>query len=336
MGLMNEVRKKQEQEVKERIQQSEPENSLKLSELETLIQEQIQTIQELQRENQTLQSQNSKLQSSNREKQSALMKAQDEIELLMSRAASVNEAEIRANEALKEAEQARAMSDKALNQATKEREAADRARAKAYEANEEMKRESEKRAEAQEKVRIARGGELLTQARYRALFAGVGIFTVVLAILTAYEKRNIFPECGAWFADRGANIKAIGLWFRDTFMGAVTLMGDKWSLSAVWCYVIVGIVSLILTATLFLFFSYIFYKIGELLQSIQRQYDDGVLKAILSGAIAISLLYVCLYLYEPIKSLVPLNILSVWLILSLMGGLLVNLPEIIKGVKRAF
>jgi len=248
----------------------------------------------------------------------------------------VNETEIKNNELLREAEEARAKSDKALSQATREREAADRARADAYRANEETKRESQKRAEAQKEASLARGGELLTQARYRAIFAGIGIFTVVLAILTAYEKRNIFPECGRWFTDRWANIKAIVLWFKDTFMGAAQLMGDKWSLSAAWCYVIAGVVSLLLAAALYIFCQYMFPKIGDLLQSIKKQYDDGVLKAILSGAIAISLLYVCLYLYEPIKSLVPLNIFSIWLILSSVGGLLVNLPEIIKGVKRTF
>lgn len=113
-------------------------------------------------------------------------------------------------------------------------------------------------------------------------------------------------------------------------------MGEKLSLSAVWCYVIAGVVSFVLAAFLILCL-WVFPKIKDLTEAIGKEDNDSTLKAIISGSVAVSLLYVCLFLSEPIKEpLISLNIFSIRLLLSLMGGLLVNLPEIIKGTRHYF
>jgi hypothetical protein len=273
-----------------------------------------------------------KLQSENQKLLSLLTTANEQIELLTSRAAVVNETELRNKELLRKAEEAKAMSDKALDESRRERQRAERALDEAARAEARQKKEALRRYEAECATRTAKEGESLTKNRYRALFTGIVIFTVTLAVLTAYSRRNVFGECGKWFADRMGNLLSFLSWLKSSFEGLSGFFSGSFpNLHIALCHAAAGVVFAMGIVGLYFAFRWIFSVIRIKTWAVKEEYADGEYKAILTGSAAISLFYVCLFLYEPIKRIVPLNIFSVWLLLSLIGAAAVNLKEIAGG-----
>lgn len=167
---------------------------------------------------------------------------------------------------------------------------------------------------------------------YTGLFTIMGIISLTIAITSIVGHSDAVLECGRWFADRWSNLKTLFSTFRNGYMTIFSVTSNVFTkLAPLWCYVITSVIALAVAVGLFFLFCWLLSMIIEKLSTIKRRYKDGRLKAIISGSVAISLFYVCLYLYEQIKSIIPLNIFSVWLILSLIGVILVNFKEIIKS-----
>ncbi|WP_024833466.1 hypothetical protein [Ruminiclostridium josui] len=98
----------------------------------------------------------------------------------------------------------------------------------------------------------------------------------------------------------------------------------------------ISLVSIALLLALFFLLRLAFEEIAYKIQAIKRQYKDGVFKGIISADITLSLLFVCLWFYEPIRHVLSLNIFSVWLLLSFIGCAAWNSKEIIGGLKDGY
>lgn len=167
---------------------------------------------------------------------------------------------------------------------------------------------------------------------YTGLFTIMSVISLAIAITSIVGHSDAILECGRWFADRLGNLHTLFSTLKNEYMMVFTFTGNVFTkLAPLWCYVITSVISLAVAVGLFFLFCWVISMIIEKLSEIKRRYKDGRLKAIISGSVAISLFYVCLYLYEQIKSIIPLNIFSVWLILSLIGVILVNFKEIMKS-----
>src|SRR5665648_1025519 len=313
--------------LKQSILEAEPQS--KAEDLK-LIQELTERLEETKQRIQTLQLTNSTLQSKNQTLKSAVMTANEQIESLTNRAASVNETELKNKDLLKNAKEAKALSDKSLQESEKARQQA------ISEANRAEHARKQAEQEEQERARKSEGEKESMKTVYKSLFIGNGALTLVLALLMTYSKRSVLTEVLNWLPDRLDNIKSIALWSKSIYMGAVTLMIEHWKLSAVWCYVIASIVSLALLVGLFFLCRWLFEQIGYKKRAIKAQYTDGIFKGVISADIAISLFFICLWFYEPIKSILPFNIFSVWLMLSIIGCAAWNGREIVGGVQRGY
>ena len=301
-----------------------------------LIQDLTERLEETKQRIQTLQLENSTLQLENQTMKSAVMTANEQIESLTNRAASVNETELKNKELLRNAKEAKALSDKSLQESKKARQRAISEANRAESARQQAEQEEKERYKAQEKARKSEGEKESIKTVYKSLFIGNGALTLVLALLMTYSKRNVLTEVLNWVPDRLDNIKSIALWFKGIYPGAVTLMIEHWKLSAVGCYLIASIVFLALLVGLFFLCRWLFEQIGYKKRAIKAQYIDGLFKGVISADIAISLFFICLWFYEPIKSILPFNIFSVWLMLSIIGCAAWNGREIIGGVQRGY
>jgi uncharacterized membrane protein YGL010W len=105
-------------------------------------------------------------------------------------------------------------------------------------------------------------------------------------------------------------------------------------ISPIWGWVISGVVfffiAILIIGAVVFFGSLLLSKAED----IGNEYMDGAFKAMVTASVAISLFYVCLYLYEPIKAITPLNILTVWLLTAIVGAFIVNAGEIIGGFRK--
>ena len=285
---------------------------------------------------QSLQSQNSTLLSENQELRSKLTTASEQIELLTKRAASVNRTELKNKELLKHAEEAKTLSDRAIERAKWEKERAEAAQSRAQRADAAKKAEEEKRRVAEHQAQTAKGSERRTKERYTALFYGISIYTVTLAVLTAYSRRRVLAECGRWFSDRWGNLVSLFTWMGEIYQslsGSFSLLFGGSQIAAHGLAIIIfGAVAVGIGIGGVLLVRWIASKV----RAIREEYEDGTFKGILTASVAISLFYVCLFLYEPIKSALPFNIFSVWLLLSIIGAGVVNWKEVQGGVMRGY
>ncbi len=325
MGL-KETLKKQMSEID---QQSRAEDLELIQELNNQLEEAKQLIQ-------TLQSTNSTLQSEKQKMILAVTTAKEQIESLTSRASIVNETEIKNKELLRKATEFKAMRDKALKEAEMAQQQVKTEADRAERALQQARNEEQERYKEQEKTRKIEGQARSSKMTYKNLFVGNSMFTVVLAFLMAYNKRSVFTEVLKWFPDRFNNIKGVFLWFKRIYIGAATLINDHWKLSVVWCYVITSVVFIALLVGLFFLLRLVLEEIAYKIQAIKRQYKDGIFKWVISVDITLSLFFVCLWFYEPIRHVLPLNIFSVWLLLSIIGCAAWNSKEIIGGIKHGY
>jgi hypothetical protein len=220
-----------------------------------------------------------------------------------------------------------------LDAAKQERQRAEQARRETAEAEGRQKQEARWREKAERKAKAAKERESLTKSRYKALFFGIAVFTVALAVLMAYDRRSVFKECGRWFTDRAENLISIFRWLVSSFAGfATSLSGTVPSLPTALCYIISAIIFTAIAAGLYFGLKWAIERARGKIQAVKRAYADGLFKAVLTVSASVSLFYVCLSLHEQIKGIVPLNIFSVWLLLSLIAAATINFKEISKGL----
>ncbi len=223
---------------------------------------------------------------------------------------------------------AKKQTEQALKQAQYDKQRAEQALAKA-------KQDADERYKAQEKARNIERATERSKMTYKSLFMGNMIFTLVLAFFVAYGKRGVLQEMGKWFPSRWNDLKGVFKGLQSLFMELAKFPPAKFDIGAVWGYVFAVVVSIALLVGLSFLLRWVKEKIDGLWWNIKLQYHDGTFKAVVSADIALAMLYVCLFFYEGLKNLLPLNILSIWLILSVIGVLIWNAKEIIGGATKA-
>lgn len=187
---------------------------------------------------------------------------------------------------------------------------------------EEERRKAQREAESYQKAQ-----KLLTSG-----FSAVAIICTVWVIRELSQNRRVLAEMGGWFVSRWENILWILATLKSFFFivknGLVQHMNDRAAVLLTVCVFL-----LILGLLLFLAILGIKKGIGSI-QTLLGCYDEnGVLKAVLSVTFSLAALLICVYLPESVRMKLPVNIFTVWLILSLISTVLVNLKEIIKALK---
>jgi len=219
------------------------------------------------------------------------------------------------------------MSDKALHEAERERAAAERERQKSK-ATEEWRQREEKARQSAENCK-----ETL-QRRYRHVFIGVAILTITLAVLNAYNNRNVLAECGQWFIDRWKNTVTIAGMLQGAYISLSDIIGKQLpKLTEVWRYTVTSAVMLATAIVVIILLRLILTSTKRLRKKHSQKLREAFrneLKVIINIAMAISLFYCCLFFYEPITSFTTINIFSVWIILSTTTTFLIFFPDIIS------
>lgn len=237
---------------------------------------------------------------------------------------------------MREANEAKAMSDKALKETQQERWKAESAAARAEAERRSAQTEQQNRREAEEKARRAEGDAYGTKMTYKSLFIGQMVFCLAMAFFVAYGKRGVLSEMGKWFPSRWNDFKGLLMGFKNAFFGLVDVPITNWHLTAVWGYIFAIVVSIMVVVVLFFLFCWLKDKISDFWWNVKRQYMDGTFKMVISADIALVMLYVCLFFHDRLTKALPFNILSIWLILTLVWLFVWNGKEIIGGVKRGW
>lgn len=155
---------------------------------------------------------------------------------------------------------------------------------------------------------------------------------IIFVIQQLHRNQNILLEMGQWFVNRWGNILWIMAKLKSFFLilknGLMQHMNDKAAVLLTVC------IFLLILGTL-LFLAFIGIKKGiDGLKTLFYCYDEnGVLKAILSVTFSLVTLLICVYLPETVRARLSVNIFTVWLVLSLITVVLVNLKEIIIALK---
>lgn len=190
----------------------------------------------------------------------------------------------------------------------------------AEQARQRAKQEEDERYKAQTIARKAEKASEDAKMTYKTLFIGNMIFTVILAFFVAYGKSGVIGEMFHWFPARWGDIKVIFSWFAGLYIGAVKLMGIHWKLGAVWCYIIATLGAIVVTIGLLWLVGWVLSKLIEVIADIHSESQlDRLFKKLVQVDITLAMLYICLFFYEGLKKVLPLNIFSVWLILSFIG-----------------
>lgn len=237
---------------------------------------------------------------------------------------------------LREAEEAKVVSDKALKEAQQERRKAESAAARAEAERRSAQTEQQNRREAEEKARRAEGAAYGTKMTYKSLFIGQMVFCLAMAFFVAYGKRGVLSEMGKWFPSRWTDFIGLLMGLKNAFFGLVDFPITHWHFAAVWGYTFAIAVSFMVGVGLFFLFCWLKDKISDFWWNVKLQYMDGTFKMVISADIALVMLYVCLFFHDRLTKALPLNILSIWLILTLVWVFAWNGKEIIGGVKRAW
>jgi len=302
-------------------------------ELLNLLEQQSNRIAEQEQEIQNHLSSEQELNSQIATLQSTVTTLLSENEKLTKRAAVVNSIELKNRELSKATIMTKKLSAEVLQRAQQEQDKAKRAEERRRREEEEKQKEIQNRREAEKKQQQAETTSWSVKNTFKTLFIANAIFTGALAFFMLYDRRSVLWECGKWFTDRGKGIAGFASWVKDCFLGmAHGMAGWKWPLPV--CYGLTGIVFLLIAAALVLLFMWLFRKLSDLKSEISSEYISPLFKGAISADIAIILFFVCLWFYSPIKATMHMNIFSLWLIFALVGVLVWNAPEVIRGTKR--
>jgi len=233
---------------------------------------------------------------------------------------------------LSETQKALDLSDKDKRRAEQALKQAHNETERAKQAREQARIDSQERYRAEEQARKVKQATEHSKMTYKSFFIGQMIFTLALAYFVAYSKRSVLKEMKLWFPSRWQNIKSFASWITIRYMAAIKLIQVKWDIEN-WAHLIVIIISLILLVALFFIVRFLIIKIVKFISSVRFSAEDIILKDIISGDIILISLYICLFFYEPIKNIIPINIFSIWLIFSFLGIGLWNVFEIKQAIK---
>ncbi len=168
---------------------------------------------------------------------------------------------------------------------------------------------------------------------YKTLLIGNGLLILIVSFFTAYSQKNVFNEMAKWFPDRWKNICDIALNICEFIIQFTGMIKTKSELSLGYSYLIAVAILLAIIYLICFALKKLHPGIKRSISRIKNQYyKNGLLKAIISIDIIVGSLYVCLFFCEQIKSIIPLNIFSIWLILSTSGCLTCNYPELKRGL----
>ncbi|MCC8014361.1 MAG: hypothetical protein LIO87_04125 [Eubacterium sp.] len=243
------------------------------------------------------------------------------------RAAKVSESEANLKKAIQEKAKAE---DKSYNLQI---EASKQSRIAAEEKEKASKAISEKSA-AEDKCCKAEKSERETKCRYRAGFVGIEIFTTAVAFMELVKHATVLKECGRWFMNRINNIIWLVKFSKNTFFKLENLIILKFSTGTIASYVIAAIIYLAVGTALFFLSVYLLSTTKKIIYNIQtayKIYPNDELKFFSSVATATALFYGCVFFYEPIARLIPLNIMSVWLIVTILEMTVFNYTVISLG-----
>ena len=233
-------------------------------------------------------------------------------------------------ELLKKVDEVQVVCANALAEAKRGRAVVESANARANDAEKRWQDEARARRDAELQTEVVKRNAKTLKNRYKVFFIGVSILTITLAVMNAYSHRSVLTECGQWFVDRGRGLLSLTIWGSSLFTGLAGYFTKRVPIEALG-YVIAGVVFIAGIAGIGYVVCSLYCVLVKLFKKVRKEYKDSTYKIIVTVSIAVSLFYVCLFFYEPIKSVVSFNILSVWLLLSLIGAIVVNLQEIIVG-----
>ena len=216
--------------------------------------------------------------------------------------------------------------EQALRQAYSETE-------RAKKAQEQAKTDSQERYKAQEEVRQIEYATRRSKSMYKSLFIGNSMFTLVLAFFVAFSKHEVLVEMLKWFPLRFNNFKSFLSLIAKLYLAAVQFIQTKWELENIWNYIITTILFISIGVGLFFIVKKLIKMIKVFIKNIHEVYTDKLFKRIISGNIALGMLFVCLFFSAPIQTLLPFNILSLWLIFSFIGIGVWHVPEIKKMIE---
>jgi len=230
-------------------------------------------------------------------------------------------------EALAKSDNDKRESEKALRKAYTETE-------RAKKAQEQAKTDSQERYKAQQQVRDIERTTERSKSTYKSLFIGTSIFTLVVAFFVAFSKHEVLMDMLKWFPLRFNNIKSFISWIATKYMAAIQFIQTKWELKSIWNYVIVTLIFIGIGVGLFFIVKYLIKTTKRFVKNVHEEYTDKLFKRIVSGNIALAMLFVCLFFSEPIKGMMPFNTLSIWLIFSFIGIGLWHSTEIVSVFKK--
>lgn len=192
-----------------------------------------------------------------------------------------------------------------------------------------------KRREAEKKRAGAEKREKNTKEKYKTLFVGQMIFISTIALIWLTAHNNALIECGNWFVDRGESLLWFFSWSLTVADNAAVSMNNEWGPPIVLAYVIAGVVLAGILFGLFFLLRFLFSIARELAEDIGKAYgENAAFKAVISADITLGLFFVCITFSEPLTAAIPLNIFSMWIISSIVGVVLWNVPEIRQGVEK--
>lgn len=277
------------------------------------------------RQIQQQQSKISTMQSERQELLSAMTRAESEIETLKKRAASVNETELQNKELQRKITEVRAEDAKIRDIARQSLIAAEYNEKEAKKTTEKAETEKEKRLIAEQTAQSATKTAFYTELKYKTLFMGNFAFTILIAILNIITHRAVFLELGDWFVNRWNNI----LWLINgivaCYKGLVSLIGEWWSLAVAWYYVIASVGYIGIAVGLFFLFRYLLPKLKRFSDTISKK--SIVEKTILIDVI-VGFLFICIFFAEYITAIIPINIFSIWLIISVISCMICSFTKI--------
>ena len=229
---------------------------------------------------------------------------------------------------------AKDLSDKAQRESDRAYQRVKDAQNRAEKVREDARKEYEERIKAQEEARHAKVQEHGTKSTFTALFAANAIFTVALAIIMLWDRRSVLTECGAWFVTRGKGIAAFFCWGGWLYMGMAHGM-ESWKWPHPLCFILAVVFLLLIVAALIGGIGFLLIKLHRVIENIKAEYlGNEIFKGAISVDIALILFYICLWAYGPLKAAFHLNIFSLWLIFSIVGVLIWNGPEVVRGLKN--
>ncbi|MCC8097455.1 MAG: hypothetical protein LIO44_02620 [Eubacterium sp.] len=146
---------------------------------------------------------------------------------------------------------------------------------------------------------------------------------------------SVLKECGKWFLSRINNLIWIVVSLKSIFFKLENLIAVKFGINTIVSYSIATIIYLAVGTALIFLSVHLLSKVKKIIYNIQKankNYPNDELKFFSSIATATALFYGCIFFYETITRFIPLNILSIWLIVSILETTAFNYTVISLGL----